>query len=293
MKITRESLDRAGACVGVLVEERYLRQHQPAGVVHALTSRGIQVRTVVAETTSASLCEPTWARGFSVVLPRGRSTALVGLLRCVEQAGVPVINSAAAIQGVVDKAGMAATLAAAGVPTPTSWLGSPAQLARRDDLPFPLVLKPVRGDNARGLVVVHSRQELLATRWPEPVALAQQFHRGDGFDVKIYVAGEHTWAVRRPSPIEEDGSPGDVEHPGDPVAVTPALASLAASCSRLFGLRLFGVDCVLTPDGQPLVVEVNDYPNYRGLHGRPDEVLAELVLACAAPAVPSPGLVSA
>lgn len=293
MTITRTSSARPRGCVGVLVEDRYLSQHQPAGVVDALTSRGIDVRTIVAETSSASLCLPTWTRDLSVVLPRGRSTALMGLLRCAEQAGVPVVNRAAAIECVVDKAGMAATLAAAGVPTPASWLGSPAQLARRDDLPFPLVLKPVRGDNARGLAVVHSRQDLLATRWPEPVALAQRFHRGDGFDVKVYVAGERTWAVRRPSPIEEDGSPSTDKDPGEPVAVTPPLAWLAVACSRLFGLRLFGVDCVLTPGGQPLVVEVNDFPNYRGLHGDPDQVLADLVLACAAGTADTAGLVSA
>ena len=33
--------------VRVLVEERYLTQDQPAGVVQALTSRGVRVRTVV------------------------------------------------------------------------------------------------------------------------------------------------------------------------------------------------------------------------------------------------------
>ena len=278
------SAQNVGSEVCVLVEERYLTQVQPAGVVQALKARGVGVRTVVAEAVSVDLSGGSWTRGSSVVLARGRSDALIGLLRSAEQSGVPVVNTASAIQAVVDKAGLAATLSAAGVPTPTSWLGSPTMLARRDDLPFPLILKPVLGDNARGLVVVGSHQELGAVAWRESVALAQEFHRGDGCDLKLYVAGRAVWAVRRPSPIDIDGSPRTANDPGVPVPVTPLLRSLARTCARLFGLRLFGIDCVMGPDGIPLVVEVNDYPNYRGLPAKANEVLADIVLARAASA---------
>jgi len=41
---------------------------------------------------------------------------------------------------------------------------------------------------------------------------------------------------------------------------------------------------VVGPDGVPLVVEVNDYPNYRGLPAEANEVLADIVLARAASA---------
>ncbi len=273
------SAKNVGPEVCVLVEERYLTQDQPAGVVKALESRGVGVRTVVAEAASVDLSGGSWTRGSSVVLARGRSDALIGLLRSAEQSGVPVVNTASAIQSVVDKAGLAATLSAARVPTPTSWLGSPTVLARRDDLPFPLILKPVLGDNARGLVVVESHRELRGVAWPESVALAQEFHRGDGCDLKLYVAGRAVWAVRRPSPIEPDGSLRETHDPGVPVLVTPLLRSLARTCGRLFGLRLFGIDCVVGPNGVPMVVEVNDYPNYRGLPADANEVLADIVLA--------------
>ena len=278
------SATNEGVEVCVLVEGRYLTQDQPAGVVQALRSRGVRVRTVVAEAVSVDLSGGSWTRGSSVVLARGRSDALIGLLRSAQQSGVPVVNAATAIQAVVDKAGLAATLSAAGVPTPTSWLGSPTTLAQRDDLSFPLILKPVLGDNARGLVVVESHRDLRGVAWPASVALAQEFHRGDGCDLKLYVAGRSVWAVRRPSPIEPDGSPRMSREPGVPVLVTPLLRSLARTCARLFGLRLFGVDCVVGPDGVPLVVEVNDYPNYRGLPAEANEVLADIVLARAASA---------
>jgi len=279
------ALRRDGAPeVCVLVEERYLGQAQPAGVVQALTARGVAVRMVVAESVSVELSGGSWTGGCGVVLARGRSDALIGLLRSAEQAGVPVVNTAAAIQAVVDKAGSAAVLAGAGLPTPSSWLGSPRILARRDDLRFPLILKPVRGDNARGLVVVGSQVELLGVAWREPVALAQEFHRGDGCDLKLYVAGSAVWAVRRPSPIDGDGRLRPAGDIGVEVPVTPLLRSLARVCGRLFGLRLFGIDCVLGPGNVPLVVEVNDFPTYRGLPGVVNEVLADIVLARAAAA---------
>src|SRR5688572_21691789 len=240
--------------VCVLVEQRYLAQPQPTAATHALLEAGHDVDLVVADRHVADLAVPLEA---DVVLARGRSTAVVSLLRAAETAGVPVTNSAAAVLAVVDKAGMGAALAAAGVPVPHTWVGPVDVLARWTDLSFPLVLKPVCGDNARGLVVARSRAELASLTWPEPVALAQTFHRGDGVDLKLYVAGDQVWALRRPSPIDENGAPRPVGTPGDPIPVTSALAELAHRCGRVFGLRLSGVDCV---DGEhgPLVVEVND-----------------------------------
>ncbi len=273
---------RPPVTVCVLVEERYLDQQQPAGVIGALARRGVQVRTVVAEGTAVELTSSSWLDGSAVVLARGRSNALLGLLRSAEQAGVPVVNRSAAVRAVVDKAGMAAALAGAGLPTPRSWLGHPARLAERRDLLFPMILKPVTGDNARGLAVVRSRAELAALPWPETVALGQEFHRGDGVDVKLYVAGERVWAVRRPSPVAPDGSRRPSDDAGTPVPVTAEMQAVAVRCAALFRLGLLGVDCVHAPDGTMLVVEVNDFPNYRGLSPQADDVLADHVLAVAA-----------
>jgi ribosomal protein S6--L-glutamate ligase len=258
--------------VCVLAEERYLAQPQPTAAAATLREAGHDVDLIVADRHAADLGAPVRA---DVVLARGRSTALVSLLRATEAAAIPVANPASAISAVVDKAGMGATLAAAGVPVPHTWVGPVDVLAQWTDLEFPLVLKPVCGDNARGLAVARSRAELAVLPWPEPVALAQTFHRGDGVDLKLYVAGDRVWALRRPSPIDENGAPRPVGTPGEPIPVTPALAELAHRCGRVFGLRLFGVDCV-DGDHGPLVVEVNDYPNYRGADGA-SEAIAALV----------------
>ena len=263
--------------IGVLVEDRYLAQAEPAGAIAALSAAGHDVELVVADRHVAALGAPV---GVDVLLARGRGAAFVSLLRAAEAGGVPVVNSATAISAVANKAGMGAALVAAGIPTPRTWVGPVDALTWRPDLSFPLMLKPVYGDNARGLVVVRSRAELAAVSWPEPVALAQAFHRGDSVDLKLYVAGERVWAVRRPSPVHADGTERIVKTAGEPVPVTPALAEFARRCGQVFGLRLYGVDCVVTERG-PLVIEVNDYPNYRGAPGA-SEAIADLVsrLAC-------------
>ena len=281
MTFTRTSLFTRGtrpSTVGVLVDRRYLEQDQPAGLIVGLRASGVDVRVFVTEQTGIDLTTGLWCEDLDVVVARGRSDPLLAILRSAESCDVPTVNPCAAIQGVRDKAGMAAALAAAGSPTPRSWLGRPRQLAVSAGLRFPLVLKPMTGDNAQGLRVVRTRADLRDLDWPEQVALAQEFHRGDAHDIKLYVAGAAVWAVRRPSPVADDGSLRDTNGAGRRFASTRQLRAIAHACAALFGLTLCGIDCVLGPTG-PLVVEVNDFPNYRGIGRDVDHDLARVVLA--------------
>jgi ribosomal protein S6--L-glutamate ligase len=66
--------------------------------------------------------------------------------------------------------------------------------------------------------------------------------------------------------------------------VADSVAELARTCGRLFGLTVFGVDCLETSHG-PVVIEVNDFPNFTAVPGA-DVLLARHVLAAARPADP-------
>jgi ribosomal protein S6--L-glutamate ligase len=251
----------------VLVESRYLAQQQPAGMARALAATGCRVTLVDPDASLLAIDSVRWLEGIDLIVARGRSIALLARLQAAEAAGVPTPNSRQAIAGVLDKAHMAVQLRAAGLPTPATWIGSIEQVRHR--LPaaaFPIILKPVFGDNCRGIQVVATPAALQHVTWAEPCVVAQRLLPGSGFDTKLYVIGDRVWAIRKPSPLL--GGSGAVT----PLDVPASWRALALKCGALFGLQLFGVDCIDTAQGLH-VIEVNDFPNYGGVDG------ADLLLA--------------
>jgi len=250
--------------IGIAAETRYFEHRQPAALGLALLAAGHEAEFL--DPADPSLPD------LDLLVVRGRSAAIFDLLERAEARGIRTVNRRSSIAAVVDKSSMARTLAAAGIPTPRTRVGSFAAVARdsgADD--FPLVVKPVFGDNARGVRVVRDRAELLSLQWHEPSVIAQPYLPSDGFDLKLYVAGEEVRAVKKPSPLATG-----TEAVAHPVLLTPALRELAVRCGVIFGLDLYGVDCIETPEG-PVVIEVNDFPNYSGTEGM-DASLARFVV---------------
>lgn len=263
--------------VAILVERRYLSQRQPAGLDDALCRRGHHVRLVDPRSVWA-VGDAGWLDEVDVVVPRGRSLQLLALLSCAERLGIPVVNGRSAIGAVHNKLEMAGALVGSGVPTPETFAAPLDHLA--EHVPggaYPLVLKPTFGDNGHGLVIVDAPERLASVDWHEPVALAQHLVPSDGLDLKLYGIEDEVWAIRKPSPLRRPASPSLA---GGPVELTPELAELGRRCGELFRLELYGADCVETPDG-PLVIEVNEFPNYTGVP-EADERLADLVERSAA-----------
>jgi ribosomal protein S6--L-glutamate ligase len=109
--------------------------------------------------------------------------------------------------------------------------------------------------------------------------LAQAYVETGGVDLKLYVAGGRVWGARRPSPLLAS------QAEGRPAAVTAELRELALACAARFDLRLAGIDVLESPAG-PLVVDVNEFPDYTGVDEAPatiaGAVLAEIeATACA------------
>lgn len=261
--------------IAVLTEGRYLAQPQPAGLVGALQRRGHDVRVIVCDGLAVELqidAASAWW-DVDVAVARGCRPPLPTLLDYAEAHGVPVVNTADAIRGVTDRAAMAARLATAGVPTPTTVIGHPNAVARASSLRYPVICKPVTGDNCQGLRLVRTANELALMDWPEPVAVVQPFLPTDGFDVRLYGIGSSVFAVHRAAgfPVR----PGASGH-GEPMRVTSDLRALALRCARLFGLSVYSVDCVVSR-GRTVVLEVNDFPSFTDVPGA-DEALAAHVL---------------
>lgn len=264
----------------MIAERRYLSHAQPAGMIASLRRMGHSVLVLDPLSDAMEIGENAWIEGVDVAIARGRSWGVLCLLDWLEREGVRSINSRSAIAAVHNKAEMAVALASAGIPTPRTWLGPldrlTAQIPSQD---YPVIIKPLFGDNCRGLQIVHDSHQLSRLEWPEATAIAQKFVAGLESDLKLYCIGPEVWAVRKPSPLTGDFAQPGAGRAAELVPLTADLSILARRCGDLFNLELFGVDCIETEQG-PLVIEVNEFPNYSAVPGA-DEKLSNYVLAFA------------
>jgi ribosomal protein S6--L-glutamate ligase len=250
--------------IGLVVENRYLIQSQPSGLRRALDERGHRVTAIDPQANSYLMEGNGWLGDFDLVVARGRSWALLCMLAWAESRGASTINRKEAIAGVYNKADMSVALAG-NVPVPSTYFGTIESLTKLIPADtYPIILKPIFGDNCRGLVVASDPEEMTNLEWTEPVALAQTYMPTDGYDLKLYGIGDEVWAVRKPSPFNKRSEGDGAESKAGLVPLTPELQALGRRCGELFGLELYGVDCIETADG-PLVIEINDFPNYTGV----------------------------
>ncbi|MDQ4091386.1 MAG: hypothetical protein M3163_13960 [Actinomycetota bacterium] len=269
--------------IWILTDTAYLAQRMPRAVVDWLEGHGARAHLVVADGGSAfsSLAPlgeagPTspW-RGLApgdVVLPRSRHPFALALLKEAEARRAVAVNPWSAVVKSRNKVRGTLALARRGIPVPPTFVAHrPQDLAELDHRSFPLVLKPYQGDNARGIVIVTHPDQLWSIQWSDTMVLAQPFLDVGGIDLKLYVVDGQVWATERTSPLlPHDAAPVRAE-------VTPALRSLALACGKAFNLRLYGVDVLQTDQG-PMVVDVNDFPNYTAVDEAPD-VIGSLLLA--------------
>lgn len=171
-------------------------------------------------------------------------------------------------------------LATAGIPIPTTWITGDLGLMSRLVAEQPLIIKPYIGGRGVGVRVAASPHDLLNIPPPEaPVIVQRYFPNCD--ELKVYVIGPEVFAVRKRS--TPDGSTAT------PCSVSEDIRAIALRCGRVFGLGLYGLDVIESPDA-PLVVDVNYFPSYRGVpnaaqlladyidryaHGRCPELIAD------------------
>lgn len=174
--------------------------------------------------------------------------------------GARFLNPYAACQTVQNKIVTVRRLAAAGVPVPQTWITGEASSLGEIAARMPLVLKPYRGHRGAGVHMVRTPEQLAGIEFGDVPFVAQELIEGDGEDVKIYVAGNEVFAVRKPF------SADSFTRPGRPVPVTEAQREIALATGRALGLGLYGIDVIEGPAG-PVVVDVNYFPGYKGVPG--------------------------
>jgi ribosomal protein S6--L-glutamate ligase len=266
--------------VACIVERRYLRQAMPRAVIRLLRQRGVGVDVLC---TAAGRFDPrrgvfhgedgggTHLKQYDVIIARGRDALCLAMLAYAEGAGLTVINSYSATEGVRNKAHLAITLGRAGIlSAPTVLASDAATLCSLSDEWFPLILKATYGDNSQGLRLVRQRDDLEDLHWGDALVLAQRYLRNSGFDLKLYVCGYRVFAVKKPSPFNGHAARARV------VPVKKHMLDLALRCGQTFGLEVYGVDTCETPDGL-VVIEVNEFPNFTGVPGAARSIVEHIL----------------
>jgi ribosomal protein S6--L-glutamate ligase len=160
-------------------------------------------------------------------------------------------------------------LAKHGIPAPRCWITADLSLLRDVVRQMPIIIKPFMGWRGEGIRIVHNERELASYPALNCPMLIQEYVRGSGEDLRLYVAGQEVFATRKRF------SQSSFSIPGQPVVVSSQMRDMALACGSAFGLALFGVDVIETAEG-PFVVDVNYFPGYKGIPGA-DEVVADFI----------------
>lgn len=199
----------------------------------------------------------------------------LSLAGAIHDAGGLVLNDYPACLVAQDKVTAARRMRSLGVPTPDTWLVADPSLGSDLLIGGPLIVKPNRGHRGAGVHLVETPEALRALPAADGPLIVQRHVPGPGEDLKVYVAADQVWAVRKTF------DPLSFTRPGRAVPVTPGIRRIAQQVRHGFGLELFGIDVIESPTG-PMVVDVNYFPGYKGCLGGDrsvGEVIAGVIAA--------------
>jgi ribosomal protein S6--L-glutamate ligase len=226
-------------------------------VARLLSLRGVDVSVVdpAAEVTDLTTLRPD----FDLYVLKARTSATLSIAGALHEAGATILNPYPVSAACRDKVVASQLLRAADVPVPDTFAaGAPAQLTPLLE-DGPLVVKPHRGSQGRGVRVVREPRDLDAVDPAGGPVFAQRYHEPIGRDRKIYRIGERFFGVERvwPAKTYEDKQ-------GRPFPVPPEIRRLALRLGAALGITLYGFDVVMTREG-PLVVDFSPFPGFKGV----------------------------
>ena len=225
-------------------------------------------------------------------LPRGSLEQVIfrmDALHVLAEHGVRCVNSPRAIERTVDKSWAGAVLAMSGVPTPPTIVCGHYDGAMQafEQLGGDVVVKPLFGAMGNGIVRVEDRDvahrvfralELERTVYYIQRTVAPAGRRNLRV---LVVAGEVAGAMERVT----DSWRANVARGARPRPVTLSddERGLALAAAAAVEADVAGVDVLVTPDGEAVVLEVNGIPGWQALQSVCERDLTRLVVsACEA-----------
>jgi ribosomal protein S6--L-glutamate ligase len=227
-------------------------------VARLLSARGVDVDRLYPDEELADL-RRLGVQHDLYVLKSGTETAL-SLAGALHESGATILNPYPVAAACRDKVLTTHALRVAGVPLPDTYVAArPEQLEPLLEQ-GPLVVKPSRGSQGRGVRVVRTAADLLAVEAGGQPLLAQCYKepKGRGRDRKLYRIGDRIFGVKRTWPARTYE-----EKLGEPFPVSDELRDIVLRCGAAFGIDLYGVDVI--ESDRPYVVDMSSFPGFKGV----------------------------
>jgi ribosomal protein S6--L-glutamate ligase len=257
-----------------ILEERYAQKPMPMVIADQLEQWGHSIEVLQPYAAVTNLTDFSLTAYDAYVLKTVSDGPGLTILEAAEAVGIPTINNSRAIRLVRDKAVAVAFAQARGLPIPTTYfVGHPRALRNVPEEIYPVVVKPSNGTSLQDIHLVHTPEEMQRLQVDErSYYLAMRYVENTGYDIKLYVTGQEVHAVVKSSPLH-----GLIEEAEIPV--TREMLKVARRVGQLFGLDLYGVDVLETPQGL-VIVDINDFPSFYGVPRKVASV-AEYILHAA------------
>jgi ribosomal protein S6--L-glutamate ligase len=225
-------------------------------VMRLLADRGARVDVIHPDETLIDLRSLHVAHDLYVL--KAKTDTALSLAGALHSAGAAILNPYPVSAACRDRTVLGHLLRDAGIPVPATWAATdPVQFAHllKDG---PIVVKPNRGSQGRGVRVVHVADELETIVAGGPF-VAQRYHRPTGRDRKLYRIGDRMFGVKRVWPVRTY-----LDKLGEPFTANDELRDIAMRCGTALGIGLYGLDVVDTEDG-PYVVDLSSLPGFKGV----------------------------
>jgi ribosomal protein S6--L-glutamate ligase len=257
-----------------ILEERYVNKPMPMVVADQLQQWGHEIDVLQPYAAVTSLTDLSLTDYDAYVLKTVSEGPGLTILEAAEAVGIPTINNSRAIRLVRDKAVAVAYAQACGLPVPTTYfVGHYRALKKVPHDLYPVVVKPSNGTSLQDIHMVRTPEQMAQLTLDETsYYLAMRYVENTGYDIKLYVTGQEVHAIVKSSPLH--GTVQEKEIPVD-----REMLKLARRVGQVFGLDLYGVDVLETPQGL-MLVDINDFPSFYGVPRKVASV-AEYILHAA------------
>jgi ribosomal protein S6--L-glutamate ligase len=224
-------------------------------VARLLSQRGVEVDRLYPDEEAVDLGRLGVEHDL-YVLKSGTETAL-SLAGALHEAGANILNPYPVAAACRDKVLATQLLRIAGVPLPETHVAARPEHFEPLLREGPLVLKPSRGSEGRGIRIVRTAGELADVETSGPL-IAQRYKEPSGRDRKLYRIGDRVFGVKRAWPARTYE-----EKVGEPFQLNEELREIVWRCGTAFGIDLYGVDVV--ESDRSYVVDMSSFPGFKGV----------------------------